>query len=175
MRLYIISVILIYIAILIGCCAASSSGSTSIDANIGGNFEIQAPQDIVFPLATNQVVTAAGDLTVTSNGEWNVQVYSDRPDGKMREYNSDTHQYNEDANAPRVDNPMHVSYGGHDVELSDTPQDLIVGSTEIGTTQHSIQFSTNVYDANPSMNVDVHVNAPNIYRLEVIFKGTLLY
>ena len=178
MKIQIASAILVAIVILIGYCVAQDTGSTTIDANIQGIFQLQATPKIPISLVTGSN-TAVGDLTVTANGQWSVQVSSDRTDGKMREYDTTAHQYNEGAGnaAARLDNPMEVREddAGQIVELSSTPTDFMVNHIETGTTHHIIKFATQVLGTNPGMNVDVHLQPPKIYRIVVTFTGSLQY
>lgn len=180
MKIQIACAILAALAVLAGYCAAQSanSGSTTIDANLEGIFEMQVTPKITMHLANDQTDVETGDLTVTSNGVWNLKVSSDRDDGTMREYDTGSHEYNENAGmyAKKLGSPMQITCDDQHVSsLSHTLQNLIVGSTAIGTTHHAVTFTQIVGEALPGPNVDVHLDPGKIYRIVVIFTGSLQY
>lgn len=179
MKIQIAVIIVVAMAALAGCGAASSTGDTTIEGNIGDMFDLSVDVAHGYLSLPNPPgsISLPANLIVTSNGPWLVTVKSDRPDGKMTEWNSSSGAYITQ-NPHRIWQPMHVIYYPmRDVTLADQDRELIPQNDNYGTNIHyPIIFSqaTTGYQWG-SNDADQRVNPPDVYRIIVIFTGSMSY
>ncbi|MCX6674341.1 MAG: hypothetical protein NTY37_11260 [Methanothrix sp.] len=166
-RLKVVGAIFIAMMALIGFGAASNTGDTVLEGNIGDVFELTVPTAVTWTATPGQTMSEEIDLNLTSNNfPWSVKVRSDGPDGKMREFDG----VNYVANPKSLKNPMHIAYGSIDVTLINEDQDLISDEVTIGTDMlYRVELSQ-LIDA-----TDTGLFSGHVYQIVVAFTGGIQY
>ena len=175
MKFQIASAILVGMVILVGFCAATSSGYTTIEGNIQDQFSLTVdPTHLQLNLNPGSTLYVNGNLIVTSNGPWQVTAKSDHPQGKMSQYNSvdgyfrfHPWQYKELYNSMAVSSPPHQIC----IALTDQDQTLIPINNNYGNNMDEgiqfIQTTNTAYDSS--------LVPPDVYRIVVTFTGSMSY
>lgn len=177
MKLQIAVDIIVAMVILTGFSAASSTGDTSVEGNIGDEFQLSV--DVThgyLSLAYNTQVELPANLIVSSNGPWQVTVKSDDDtNGKMSEWSSTAGYIYNGYYHIQLQNPMQVirDVGGqYPTTLTKNDQVLITQQNNYG---NDLQYPIKFIQPMGSSGNDQRLAPPHMYHILVTFTGTMSY
>lgn len=166
--------IVVTMAILIGSCAAISAiATTELIGNIGDQIDITPPSNIGNWNFVSGSNTASGTFHVNANNNWNLNVKSDRPDGRMGWWDPGLGGYSNRADMTPLINPMQVGFNGGDpVSLSGTDRSLAANMNSVNQ-DYPISFKQEIVtEGDPH---DSRLSPPMRYHLVVTFTGFISY
>jgi hypothetical protein len=156
--------------------ATTQSNSTSLTLNIGEAIEVVSWPDSTINLSSSAVpgeavISDPLRFTVKCNTEWDIEVRSDEPAGKLRQFDPGTGSYLQDGHASQNSLEWADSPDGEWTTLQGTGTNIVTHQPPTGESGKSVTFFLRY---TPGFN-DVRLTEGHVYRIVLTYTATVGY